>query len=184
MTLGEIDVGTSSLLQRAAEGDADAARQLVDEVGPVVFGFVMVRVGGDRGVADDLVQDTFVEALRSASSFRSEAAVSTWMCAIARRRVARWYEAERRREAAFDDPDWPEFGDVDVDHERLVDERDAVVRALGALPPLHRQVLVLKYLDELPVAAIAAELGCGMVRVQSLLQRARVGLRRQLEGQR
>jgi RNA polymerase sigma factor (sigma-70 family) len=52
--------------------------------------------------------------------------------------------------------------------------------ALGRLPVLHRQVLVLKYLDGRSVEEIAEELGRGRVQVQSLLQRARHGLRRQL----
>jgi RNA polymerase sigma-70 factor (ECF subfamily) len=68
--------------------------------------------------------------------------------------------------------------DVDGDVER----RDEVTRALGALSPLHRQVLVLKYLDERSVEEIAAELGRSRVQVQSLLQRARVGLREELDG--
>src|SRR5687767_13133135 len=127
MTLGEIDLHTPSLLQRAADGDHDAARQLVDEAGPVVFGFVLARVGGDRSVADDLVQDTFVEALRGAATFRGDSAVSTWMCAIARRRVARWYEAERRRDAAFDDDAAPDDDPgTPFLAEQQVDDRDAI----------------------------------------------------------
>ena len=46
----------------------------------------------------------------------------------------------------------------------------------------HRQVLVMKYLDELSVSQIADEMGRSPVQVQSLLQRARDGLRRALEG--
>lgn len=60
------------------------------------------------------------------------------------------------------------------------EQREEVARALGRLPALHRQVLVLKYLDELPVEAVAAQVGRSRVQVQSLLQRAREGLRREL----
>ena len=63
-----------------------------------------------------------------------------------------------------------------------VERRDEIVRALGLLPAVHRQVLVMKYLDELSVSQIADELGRSPVQVQSLLQRARDGLRRALEG--
>ena len=61
-----------------------------------------------------------------------------------------------------------------------VDRRDEVTRALGRLPAVHRQVLVLKYLDELSVQQIATQLGRTSVQVQSLLQRARDGLRSEL----
>lgn len=168
------------LLLRAQAGDRAAVRELLDEAGPVVYGFVFARVGGDTGVAEDIVQETFMEAMRSASGFRGQAAVTTWLCAIARHRLARHYERERRQdmarssltlvgnEAASEAPD-------------SVEDRDALVRALGSLSALHRQVLVLKYLDDRSVSDIADELGRSRVQVQSLLQRARDGLRRQLE---
>jgi RNA polymerase sigma factor (sigma-70 family) len=63
-----------------------------------------------------------------------------------------------------------------------VEQRDQIVRALGLLPPIHRQVLVMKYLDELSVSEIAEDLGRSPVQIQSLLQRARDGLRRTMEG--
>jgi RNA polymerase sigma-70 factor (ECF subfamily) len=172
-------------LVRAAAGDPEAVRLLLDTAGPVVYGYVIARVGGRRSVADDLVQDTFLEAMRSAHTFRGESLVTTWLCAIARRRIARHFEAERRHavadgELARDAAPWrPGSGSLD-DEAAVVDQRDEVVRALGRLPVLHRQVLVRKYLDDCPVAEIADELGRTTVQVQSLLQRARTALRREL----
>jgi RNA polymerase sigma-70 factor (ECF subfamily) len=173
-------------LRSAAGGDADAVRWLLDEVAPVVYGYLHARVGGDETAAADLLQETLLEAMRSAGGFRGEAAVTTWVCAIARHRLARHYERERRQEAArrgltvlhgsTDEPEDASEGAL------AVDRRDEVVRALGSLTPLHRQVLVLKYLDGRSVEEIAGELGKGRVQVQSLLQRARAALRRALEG--
>lgn len=170
--------GQTGLLQRAADGDGDAARRLIDETGPVIYGYVFVRVGGNQAVAEDIVQDTFLEAIRSAESFRGESALSTWMCTIARRRLARHYEQERRHEQArsrLSVVSPAVTGPIEVD------EQDLVARALGALSAVHRQVLVLKYLDDLTVAAIAEQLGRTRVQVQSLLQRARAALKEQLE---
>jgi RNA polymerase sigma-70 factor, ECF subfamily len=167
------------LLRRAAEGDSGAVRRLLDEVAPVVYGFVYARVGGDEASADDLLQETLLEAVRSARSYRGDAALSTWLCAIARRRLARHYESERRAEATR--RGLRAVPAVEVDSDTIVEERDEVVRALGRIPATHRQVLVLKYLDGLAVEEIAAELGRTRVQVQSLLQRARDGLRRELE---
>lgn len=180
---GGFEVDERSVLLAAAGGDHEAVRYVVDEVGPVVFGYVYARVGGDRNAADDVVQDTFLEAMRGAGSYRGESRLATWMCAIARHRVLRWYDAERRQHAATSGAGAEDAAlDVGSEHEvREVDDRDEVVRALGRLPAIHRQVLVLKYLDDCPVATIATELGRTPVQVQSLLQRARVGLRRQLE---
>jgi RNA polymerase sigma-70 factor, ECF subfamily len=170
----------SALLTGAAGGDPDAVRALIDSIGPVVYGFVFARVGGNEPAAQDLLQETLIEALRSAPTFRGDASLRTWVCAIARRRLARHYEAERRQAVA--ESGLTLLGAVPwagTEDER--ERRDEIVRALGRLPVLHRQVLVRKYLDDWPVADIAAELGRSPVQIQSLLQRARDGLRRELE---
>lgn len=170
------------LLLAASSGDPEAVRQLIDTVGPVVYGFVFARVGGDDAAADDVVQETFVEAMRSAATFRGEAAVSTWMCTIARRRLARYFEAERREALAASGLRLVAGDAEPVEEPTLaVDQNDEVIRALGRLLPLHRQVLVLKYLDGCSVAEIAAEVGRTPVQVQSLLQRARARLRAEIE---
>ncbi len=179
----EPTVTTPPVLAGAAAGDPDAVRALLDDVGPVVYGFVFARVGGHGPVAEDITQDTLVEACRSAHTFRGEAALSTWVCAIARRRLARHFEQERREQLARSGlvpvGDGPEADAQAAGELDGVDRQDAVVRALGRLPALHRQVLVLKYLDDRSVAEIADELGRTPVQVQSLLQRARDGFRRE-----
>jgi RNA polymerase sigma-70 factor (ECF subfamily) len=168
------------LLSDVARGDRDAVRRLLDEVAPVVYGFLFARVGGDEPVAEDLLQETLLEAVRSAPSYRGDAALSTWLCVIARRRLARHYEAERKAETARRGLRVVSEAveEIDVDN---FDRRDEVVRALGRLSPLHRQVLVLKYLDGQPVEEIARQLGRSRVQVQSLLQRARDGLRQEMQ---
>jgi RNA polymerase sigma-70 factor (ECF subfamily) len=167
-----------SRLTAAAAGDRAALDWLLDDVAPVVYGFVHTRVGGDDGVAEDLLQETLLEMVRSAGSFRGESAASTWACAIARRCLARHYERERRAEVARAQLSLV----VADDAAAAVERRDEITRALGRLPALHRQALVMKYLDDMSVEQIAAETHRSRVQVQSLLQRARDGLRRELAG--
>src|SRR5205823_439621 len=90
----------SHLLENAARGDAEAVRALIDAVGPTVYGFVFARVGGNEAAAEALLQEPLVEARRSARSFRGESSLRTGVCTIARRRLARHYEAERRQAVA------------------------------------------------------------------------------------
>jgi RNA polymerase sigma-70 factor (ECF subfamily) len=168
----------AALLAGVAARDPVAVRRLLDETAPVVHGYLYARVGGDAAAAEDLLQETLLEAVRSAATFRGDAALSTWLCAIARRRLARHYEAERRAEVARSGLRL--VGDADGGGDTAVEDRDEVVWALGRVSPSHRQVLVLKYLDGLSVEDIAAEMGRSRVQVQSLLQRARDSLRREL----
>ncbi len=172
--------GEAWLLGRAARGEPEAVRWLLDEVAPVVYGFVFARVGASQAVAEDLLQETLLEAVRSAANFRGEAAASTWMCSIARRRLARYYEAERRAEVARSALRVEGVAAPADGAPELFERQDAVVRALGRLPALQRQVLVLKYLEEMSVQEVADQLGRSRVQVQSLLQRGRDSLRRQM----
>ncbi|MGO9657069.1 MAG: RNA polymerase sigma factor [Acidimicrobiales bacterium] len=178
--------GEREMLVAAAAGDHEALRWLLDEVAPTVYGFVYARVGGDDAAAEDVLQETLMEAVKGAASFRGEASASTWMCAIARRRLGRYYESERRAEVARRSlrvvEDARSSEDVAGTAE-LVERQDEVVRALGRLPALQRQVLVLKYLEDMPVQDIALQVNRSRVQVQSLLQRGREGLRRELGGQ-
>jgi RNA polymerase sigma factor (sigma-70 family) len=168
----------AELLRGAAAGEPSAVRALLDQFGPAVYGFVYPRVGGHNEAADDVTQETFIEAVRSAATFRGESSLRTWLCAIAKRRLSRHYESERRTELVRSG--LAAVPDLAADAGADIDRRDEVTRALGTLSPLHRQVLVLKYLDERSVEEIATELGRSRVQVQSLLQRARVGLRAEL----
>jgi RNA polymerase sigma-70 factor (ECF subfamily) len=169
-----------ALLSAVAAGDQTAVARMLDEVAPIVYGFVLARVGSQTGAAEDLLQETLLEGLRSQAGFRGDSLLSTWLCTIARRQIARHYERERRSELARSGLTQVPTIEEDMAEDE-VDQRAEILAALGRLPVLHRQVLVLKYLDGLPVAQIASTVGKTDVQVQSLLQRARDGLRRELE---
>lgn len=171
----------SQLLTEASKGDSAAAASLVEETGPVIYGFIYARLGGQADACEDVLQSTYLEAIRSAPTFRGESTLSTWMCTIARRQIARHFESERKRllseshlRLASDEDEQSEMS------EDVIADRDEVIRALGLLPVLHRQALVLRYLDGMTVSEVARELGRTEVQMQSLLQRARAGLKRTL----
>lgn len=178
--LAEAPSSDAERLIAAASGRSDAVQWLLDDIAPIVHGFLWARVGGDRQIAEDLLQETIVAAVGSAANYRGESSVSTWMCGIARNLLARHWESERRNEvtrsrlrAVADEQPPPD------EIEELA-KREEVARALGRLPALQRQVLTLKYLDGLAVQEIAVQVGRSRVQVQSLLQRGREGLRREL----
>src|SRR5438105_460737 len=89
--------GDAEVLVRAASGEPDAAHELLDRTGETLYGFIFARVGGRQDAAEDLTQATYFEALRSAHGFRGESTLETWLCAIAWRQIAQYYESERRR---------------------------------------------------------------------------------------
>src|SRR5438270_772564 len=80
--------------------DSAAACWLLEATAATVHGLLRARVGGDQPAAEALSQETLLAVSGSAAGFRGDAAVATWMCAIARRRLARHYERERKDEIA------------------------------------------------------------------------------------
>jgi len=144
---------------------------------------------GDSAAAEDLAQETLVEAWRHMDRLRDPEGRAPWLAAIARNVCLRWGR-RRGREAAHHvrrtpdedgvtgDVDWP-ADTVDIEAEL---ERDELVRlldrALALLPPATRRVLTETYVEESLRAEVAARLGMSEGAVAMRLQRGKLALRR------
>lgn len=82
-SMGEIGEDLRPLLDAAREGDDVAVRELVRRTQPMIWRICSAL--GSEGEADDLVQDTYLRALRSLSTYRGDGPVIAWLSAIARR---------------------------------------------------------------------------------------------------
>jgi RNA polymerase sigma-70 factor (ECF subfamily) len=150
--------------------------ELYDRYGGLVHGAGM-RYLGDRGLAEDLVQDVFFAVWRSAAGFDpSRASFSTWMHRVTRNRatdLARRRRA-RARTVAPTGP-LPEPGEGDAAEEIL--RGFEVVGVLSALSPAHREVLVLAYFGGLSQREISTRtdtpLGTVKSRTTAALRAAR-----------
>jgi RNA polymerase sigma factor (sigma-70 family) len=145
----------------------------------------------DRADAEDVVQDAYIRALRGFAGFRGEA-MRPWLLAIVRNVAWRALAVRRRAtnnvipiEAAFARPGEadPEPLDIPSDEPsaetRLIEAGDQALlhRALDAMTPLFREVLVLREIEDLSYAEIATVLGVPQGTVMSRLSRARAELR-------
>jgi len=132
---------------------------------------------GERGAAQDLVQETFALAWRSRKQLRDSGAVQAWLYRILRREAARQW---RGREP------WDEWDDTIcdevADEKAAVDARIDLLDALQALSPMHREILVLFYLADMSYEDMALAMGIPGGTVMSRLNRARTALRRLMEG--
>jgi RNA polymerase sigma-70 factor (ECF subfamily) len=171
----------AGLLRLAAAGDPNAFEQLVTKHEASVYRFVRTLTA-DVPRAEDALQETFLAAWRAAATFRHGSSVRTWLFAIARHAVERQF---RRRvgepapedqvsiealgiEAGWGSPGNPE--DVVLRQEQA----DIVARALDALGPDDRRVLVLRDLEGLDGDEAAQVLGVSLAAVKSRLHRARL----------
>ncbi len=173
------------LAAAVAAGDRDAARALCEEYLPRLRAYVLRRSGLDDETALETAQETILAALRSVQVFRGESSLYTWLCAIARRKVADHYRQASRRPLSLDG--LIVAGLTLIDTEPLpeeITEREeitaAIHSALWRLPEDQREAVLRKYLDDRSVAEIANELGRSEKAVESLLSRGRANLRKRL----
>jgi RNA polymerase sigma-70 factor, ECF subfamily len=138
------------------------------------------RFCGDRGRAEEMAQEAFLRAYRGLESYRGDAALSTWLFALA----TNLYRSELRRipQRTVTLEDAPEPSDpVSVIEDYELRDRDlAVRRAVLALPPKYREALVLFYFHEMDVPATARSLGLPEGTVKARLHRGRELLRSKL----
>lgn len=141
-------------MKRMAAGDHDALRVLYDRYGRAVY-TVCMRALGDRSLAEDATQQTFLQAWRAAATFDIERDPAPWLYAIARRAAVDVYRRERRHrqplssDERFDDREMavlpPSFEgmweawEVRVAIDRLSAEEQAVIRATFFLGLTHQE---------------------------------------------
>jgi RNA polymerase sigma-70 factor (ECF subfamily) len=129
----------------------------------------------DRGVAEEVVQETLLRAWRSLESLADDAAARPWLLTIARREHARLYERRRAETVSIDDlaaAEDPALGVPGEDHEQA-----DLHRAILALPDEYREPLVLQVLLGYSTDEIGQQLGLTNGAVLTRLCRARQRLR-------
>lgn len=183
-----------ALARRILEGDEPAFRELFDRFFPRLYRFALARLDGDRETAQDVVQQTFCNALERLDSYRGEAALYTWFCQICRNALADHFRSSGRgttRVVLLEDQpnvrailesltapasEQPEAGAWQEQVRRLV------AATLDALPGRYGDVLEWKYIDGLSVKEIAGRLDLGDKAAESLLTRARASFRDAIAG--
>ena len=142
--------------------------QLVDEHQSMVFSLAW-RMTGDRGLAEEIAQDVFLELDRHLGKMESAAHACFWLRRVAMSRSA---DALRRRRVRCTDL-WVE---IDEHHGIRMEERSSPLGArleelLATLPEPQRAALVLRYQEDLTPEEIAATLEAPLATVKSHLQR-------------
>lgn len=177
------DEGEHELLARLRKGDPSAFHRLVDVYAPRLFGLAH-RLTGNRENAEDVVQETLAGAFRSIGGFRGESSLWTWLAKILVRQIARMRRSAgsirlQRLDVAEGEPE--PFG-VPTTGPRVagVDARLDVATAIRRLSPEHRQIVVLREIEQMSYEQIAQVMQMPLGTVESRLYRARVELRRLL----
>jgi RNA polymerase sigma-70 factor (ECF subfamily) len=175
----ENGVSDGELLQRVADRDRDAFDELYRRYTRPVLGLALRRLG-DRGRAEDALQDAFVAVWRSASSYDPQrGAGAAWLYTVARNAIVDG--ARRRPEPPAETPETPadEVGPAERAERSWLVWR--VHRAIEELPEPERQVLELAYWGEqsqseiaeflhIPLGTVKTRTRAGLARLAGLLE--------------
>lgn len=182
-------------VERFKAGDEDAFESLVTRREREVYQ-VALRLLGTPDDAQEAVQETFLRVYRSLKAFREDATFRTWVMGIVinvcRTRLTSAAERDRRKTTSLTVAEPEEIHPREIplpdrspSPESLAlggELRAALHAALLSLAPDHREVLVLREIQELEYDDLAKALSCPVGTVKSRLCRARQALREALEG--
>lgn len=177
------DDDASDLVARARRGDENAFRVIFDRHHRFIIRFIYGMVG-DRGLAEELTQETFIRGYRSFGSLRDEEKLANWLCGIAKNVVRKSFRARRREQGKVDveapavaglsDPDTPSPADLVLNNEL----RSVIQSALSKLDDDKRMVFTLKVLQQCSYKEIAEITGYAIPKLKTDVHRAKAEMRR------
>lgn len=175
----ETATSDEQMVERALSGDGEAFGEIVRRWERRIFALSFGMLGREED-ARDATQETFLSAFRNLRGFRGEAKVSSWLHRIAVNQcITRQRRAKVRSETGLEDEaekDPSVFAlPMDVSPARTaeyLERSQAVRRAVCALPPDLRQVVVMKEFEELTFQEIADALSVPLSTVKSRLYTA------------
>jgi RNA polymerase sigma-70 factor, ECF subfamily len=181
-TPGTLMNSASDLIARTRAGDDVAFQLIFERYSRPVISFIYDMVG-ERELAEELMQETFVRAYRNLAALREDARLSTWLFGIAKN-VAREQLRSRRklsRKVELDDESVQELRDKKPkpDDFLINQELNGVIRdALSRLDEDKRMVFALKIFQQQSYEEIAAITGFSVAKLKTDLHRARAEMRR------
>ena len=182
----------AELLERIQAGDKAACAQCVEMHAPAIYRLALRMMGGDVDEAEDVMQETFLNAFRTIESFQGRAGLATWLYRIASNAALMRL---RKRQPFFVSIDVPVDEEPETAPTQLFDwcclpEEDFATaeaqgemeQAIATLPPTLRSVFVLRELEGLSTEETAQALALTPANVKVRLHRARLWLRERLAG--
>ena len=166
------------LISRARGGDREAFGALVEQYRDNVYRLAY-RMCGNAYDADEAAQEAFVAAWRALPNFRGDAKFSTWLYRLTTNAAIDVMRREKRHQTVGDGEMVDLADDADSPQETVerTEQQEAVQKALGTLSEEYREVLLLRYMEELDYAEIAEVLQLPSGTVKSRINRAKAALK-------
>ena len=169
----------SVLVVRCQAGDRAAFEELLGLYQPRLRYF-LARMIGDGHAADDLLQEVWFDVYRGLARLADPGAFPAWLYRIGRRRALRELRKRQQPPSSLEGIDLA--GEADEDDDFSAEEAQRVHAALGRLAPEQREVLLLRFVEDMTYEDIARVTGCPLGTVRSRIHYAKRALRCVMEG--
>ena len=165
------------LILRCQLRDREAFAELIDRYQRPLRYFV-TRLVGSPERAEEFCQETWLTVLSKIHTLRDAGTFTTWLYRIARNKV--YQELRRKKQVVELDEDVaaPDSTEDEID---FGDDVAKLHRCLDRLNPIHKEVLLLKFLEEMSYEQMADVLECNIGTVRSRIFHAKLALRKELE---
>jgi RNA polymerase sigma-70 factor (ECF subfamily) len=175
-------VDLDSLVARAREGDSEAFGALYDAYVDRIYRYLRLRTG-DPLEAEDLTEQVFIRAWHAIDRFQQrDRPFVAWLYAIASNAVVDYFRARRREEPLDQALVDPAPAHDPLVASELASRRQVLAKAIRQLPPEQQQIVILRFVEGLSVAEVAAIIGKREGNIRVIQHRALAALRRLLDG--
>lgn len=165
---------------QAQQRDQEAFRSLVDLYGRRLLYYVRRLLAGDD-CAVDAVQEVWLTVFRRIGSLQAPEAFRVWLYKIAHDQAVSVLRRQRRAQEVHQDFAEQNEATDPCDEMGLLEQAELVHLALDQISPLHRDVLTLRFLEDLSLEEIAKVVGCTLGTAKSRLHYGRHALRQKIE---
>jgi RNA polymerase sigma-70 factor (ECF subfamily) len=165
------------LLLRCQIGDMDAFADLIERYGRPLRYFISNLLGNPE-MAEDIFQETWLTVIRRISGLKKADAFPAWLYRIARNKV--YQQLRRTRQFSILSEDVAVVNPID---DEVFSPEDAarVHQCLKELRPEHKEVLMLRFLEQMSYQHIAEVLNCSSGTVKSRIHYAKLALKKEME---
>jgi RNA polymerase sigma-70 factor, ECF subfamily len=170
------------LVRSAQTGKQDAFTQLYERYLPIVYTRVRFKIPDED--VEDITQEIFIAVMKSLNSFKGNSKFSTWIWTLTNRKIADYYRSRRlrflhteQREEKLERSLTNDDGASNSHQDDLVTIR----RALQKLPETYQEIILQRFVDQLPFCEIAAQNHQSLEATKSLFRRSVSALRKEMK---
>jgi RNA polymerase sigma factor (sigma-70 family) len=171
------------LVRSAQTGKQDAFVLLYERYFPNVFARVRFKI--PENDVEDVTQEIFIAVLKSLGSFKNQSKFSTWIWTITNRKIVDYYRSRKIGLIEQNEHEEPVTLNLS-NHTRSTDSSQddlvTVKHALGTLPQNYQNILLMRFVDEMPFNEIALQNGQTLEATKSLFRRSIAALTKKMEG--